>query len=379
MAKIKPVAVNLATKANVTIATMCDELPKAWHYFVKGYGGPRKYQKMEEEMLDKALKEERDQLTDINYYISPKGNRWMTYTQVEYFPKAKYALAFHYSFIYYETIGSCGAFFPTYSKRQREAGKVKKNGKPDGIIVYTSHFFYQMSQRTGIEYRSKELIRKFISERCERAMTTSADWSAIQKFNGGHGFGKVMCTEPSHIEIRTYIDDASLSASKRKQCEPVDNLHQLIKDGMCISDVAIHTMLNQNLTPEEDEEEWEKTFAAVKKLGMERETAVLSKLWLVFVRLLEVRFNKQADDMICAAVTYTIANLEKAADFAHKWEPYVDDDVPEDKIMEMYGEMIDVLHAGVKKLGLKHITREYIDKHLIGILYDLKKSKPETA
>ena len=88
MAKELAVRVNLRTQAKDIVATMRDEMPKAYYYFRKNFGGKQKALKHEDQMLDKALEYEEDQFTDIDYWISKVGNRWMTYTQAEYFPKA---------------------------------------------------------------------------------------------------------------------------------------------------------------------------------------------------------------------------------------------------------------------------------------------------
>ena len=135
MPKEQAVRVNLSTKAKDILATMHEEKPKAYYYFRKKYGGKQKYLKLENQMLDKALEEKNDQFTDIDYWISKVGNRWMTYTQAEYFPRAMYANAFHYAFIYYETMASCGAFFPLYDPRKTKKGKVSEKAKIAGVIV----------------------------------------------------------------------------------------------------------------------------------------------------------------------------------------------------------------------------------------------------
>lgn len=86
MAKKKPVRVNLSTPTADIIATMREEMTKAQYFFRKQFGGKQRYLKAEDELLDKALAEERDQLTDMSYYISPAGNRWICYTHVVYYP-----------------------------------------------------------------------------------------------------------------------------------------------------------------------------------------------------------------------------------------------------------------------------------------------------
>ena len=66
MAKEQAVRVNLSTQVNDIIATMREEIPKAYYYFRKNFGGKQKAMKHEDQMLDKALDDEEDQFTDID-------------------------------------------------------------------------------------------------------------------------------------------------------------------------------------------------------------------------------------------------------------------------------------------------------------------------
>lgn len=356
MAKQKAVAVNLSTKVEDIIATMREEMPKAEYFYRKKYGGRRKYQKLEEHLLDMALDEEKDQFTDIDYYISPVGNRWITYTQAKYYPKAKYAQAFVYSFIYYETYGSCGAFFPTYTDSQLNNGKTTAKSVIDSVATYTSHFFYQMSERTGIEYRSKELIRKFLSERLERAMSVSEDGEVIVKFKGGHGFGKEISKNPQSVEIRTYLTDEQLNNKQKRKCEFVDILHELHKDGTCIKDIALNTELNMDFTSKETLDDISKRFEAIRKLGLEKE-AYLSitlqvRLWDVFTKLLGVDIPNKT----FVVMKYTLADCAKS--FIRKWAPKYD--IYIESIPEFRDDAIDVMYDCARKLKIGGISREMI-------------------
>lgn len=374
MAKLKPVKVNLSTKSADVLATIREEQPKAWYYFRKKYGSKLKYEKAEDQMLDKALEEKCDQFTDIDYWISPVGNRWMTYVQVQYFPKAHYALAFHYSFIYYETFSSCGAFFPMYSPKQTKDGKVKKKGVPDSVIRYTDHFFYQMSERTKIEYRSKELIRKFISERCEHALTTDEDGEVVLKFKGGHGFGKEIAKRPQFIDCRTFLRDEELNNKQKRMCEPVDMLYELTKDGMFIKDVALNTAFYQDYTEEEAAKEGMKKLTAIKKLGMEKHMVMMAAIHMSFVRILEDILHIKLDMKQQAVISHVVGECGK--DLVAKWVGQ-DASSPE-KDKEFQDDLLEVMVKCAKKLKLHFVNRESITKRMNEIREEAKQENKES-
>ena len=368
MQKEQAVRVNLSTQAKDILATMHEEKQKAYYYFRKKYGGKQKYLKLEDQMLDKALEEKNDQFTDIDYWISKVGNRWMTYTQAEYFPRAMYANAFHYAFIYYETMASCGAFFPLYDPRKTKKGKVSENAKIAGVILYTDHFFYQMSERTKIEYRSKELIKEFVSQRLENAMTIDDETGeVIVKFKGGHGFGKRYAKNPQYIAIRTFLRDEELNAKQRKACEPVDTMYELVKDGMYMNDVALSTAILQDYESEEVKRESLKRLEAMKKLGMEKPMLLTMSLAAAYIRVLEdinhIKTNNQQQALITHYVT------ECSTDFIKKWAET--DAIGRDN--EFKQDMIDVFCKVAKKMKLKHVCRETITECIDKIIADNKK------
>lgn len=374
MSKTKAVKVNLSTKAADVLATIREEQPKAWYFFRKKYGSRMKYDDAEDQMLDKALEEKCDQFTDIDYYISPVGNRWMTYVQVQYFPKAHYAMAFHYTFIYYETYASCGAFFPMYSNKQTKSGAVKKNGVPDSIIRYTDHFFYQMSERTGIEYRSKELIRKFISERCEHALTADENGEVVLKFKGGHGFGKEIAKRPQFIDVRTYLGDEQLNNHQKRMCEPVDQLYELTRDGMFIKEVAIHTAFHQDYTPEQAAEEGLKRLKAIQKLGMEKPISILMSMHLTFIRLIEKLLHYEVDMKQSAVISHIIA--EQGVDVMKKWADHDPETLAFDN-KEFRSDLLDVMVKTARQMKLKYMNRERIDQCLDEIHQDAMRVNEE--
>jgi hypothetical protein len=374
MPKEQAVRVNLSTQAKDILATMHEEMPKAFYYFRKKYGGKQKYLKLEDQMLDKALEEKNDQFTDIDFWISKVGNRWMTYTQAEYFPKAIYANAFHYSFIYYETMASCGAFFPLYSPKQLKKGKVTDKTKVTGVILYTDHFFYQMSERTKIEYRSKELIKEFVSQRLEHAMIIDDETNeVIVKFKGGHGFGKRYTQNPQYIAIRTFLRDEELNAKQRRACEPVDTMYELVKDGMYMDDVALNTLVLQDYTSEEVAKEGIKKLEALKKLGMEKPMLLMMNLHLIYVRLLEDILNIEINMQQSAVIANLVS--KRCVDFVKKWEPAVQNtDAYANRDQELRSDIVDICCKVAKDMKLKRVNRDTINERIDRIFVECMKA-----
>jgi len=376
MAKIKPVRVNLSTQAREILATMREEMPAAYYQFRKNFGGKRKYFQHEDQMLDKALEEKNDQFTDIDYWISRVGNRWMTYTQAEYYPKAQYANAFHFAFIYYETMASCGAFFPMYDPKKTKKGKVVKEAQPDGVILYTDHFFYQMSERTKIEYRSKELIKKFVSTRLENAMTIADDGEVIVKFKGGHGFGKLYSENPKYIAIRTFLKDKELNGKQRKACEPVDAMYELTRDGMYMEDVALHTVVHNLDTPEKAAAEGLKKMEAMKKLGMEKPMMLMMGIHGGFIRLLDDILHRETSMKEGAAIIY----IENQCGIDELVKKYVDCDWSKKEDGNSF--MVDTINfycKVAKRMKLKCVNRDTIMERIAEIMMSSKEKVEKYA
>ena len=368
MARKKPVRVNLSTPTADIIATMREEMPKAQYFFRKLFGGKQKYLKAEDALLDKALAEERDQLTDMSYYISPAGNRWICYTHVVYYPRAKFANTVRYSFIYYETMASCGAFFPSYSPRQRKDGLVKPKGQPDEVLIFTDHFFYQMSERTGKEYRSKDLIREFVTTRMENAMTADEDGEIIAKFTGGHGFGKELEREPRRLEVRTYLTDKQLNNKQRRKCETVDALYELMKDGMFIKPVALNTALQQDFTDKEAVEDGLRRLKAIKKLGMEQPMTILYGIHLGYIRILEDILHTEIDTNQSVVISQIVS--ANAAEIVKKWAGA--DFTSDETNADFDRDLIDCYCRCAREMKLKSVNRDTIKAAVKDISADAK-------
>ena len=374
MAKIKALKVNHSTKVEDILATMREEMPAEYYHFRKQFGGRQKYLKHEDQMLDKALEEKKDQYTDVFSHISRAGNRWMVYTQVQYFHKAVYAQAFHFSFIYYETMASCGAFFPMfspddYNKNTKKGGK--KDEKPTGVIIFTSHFFFQMSERTGKAYRSKELIKEFISTKCEHAMQADEEGDVVAKFSGGYGFGVQLSENPKVIEMRTYLKGSQLNGKQRRKVEKLNAYYELIKDGSFIQEIALRNALNQyNENSDERIKNHNNRMEAIKALGMEKRLSLFSLCLVTFVAIVKKLLATEVTSQQMILIGHCM-NLH-IEEFINKYE---DDDLTNVRIEEgqtIYHDIIDVMVATAKELKFYSITKEIIAKTFKEMLNEVK-------
>lgn len=377
MAKIKPVRVNLSTKADEIIATMREEIPSAMYHFRKPYGGRRKYMKFEGELLDKAIAEKESQMTDLNEYISQVGNRWMTYTMVDYYPKSQYANATHVSFIYYETYGSCGAFFPIF--RPPSVQDIKhKEGQSDGVIIFTSHFFYRLSERTRKAYRSRELIQEFIATKSTQAAQTDEDGKAAVKFKGGYGFGREKSKNPHVIEIRTYLTDGELSASQRKRVENLDAVAELIADGMYMRDVALSSAIHTYNTPEKAAEYGLRKLELLKKISMEKPMMLMAMIHLAYIRLLQDILDIEIDVPQSAVICHIETDCG-VDDLVLKYTDYDGRTATEEGNKQFMEDCIAFYCRCAKKMKLRTVNRESITKRIRQIMESSQEKADEYA
>jgi len=363
--------INLSTEPEDIAQTMTLELPVVNYFFHKEYGGNNKFEKYKDGLLDKALAEEKDQYSGFSEYISHKGNRWISYVHTEFFPKAKYALASPTSFIYYETYGSCGAFFPMFnpeSYRYNNSKKKQKKSKNNiiGSYIFTSHFFQRMSERTGKTFRSRELIREFVTTMQTQSWQIDEDGEIIIKFKGGYGFGVKRCDSPLTVEIRTFLADEQLSPSQRRKCEKVDAYADLVKDGMYLDDVALHTAYNTHLTPEEETRIVNEKLMLYRKLGDDR--LMLLAGWTNTIFMLMLRDLLHIDQSkLTAQGTATAVGMqtrEVCVEFAKKHLYYDGEKATDEERRQFRIDLADVMGQCAKCMKLRSINRENIDANI---------------
>ena len=185
------------------------------------FHGDKGYDKMQSELIDKAMKQHDDCRTDVFDYISPKGNRWMVFEHCRYHKDIHYARTMPIAFCYYETYGSVGAFLNGHPQYEGQ----------DGIhaILFTDHFFLRFCSRLKIEMRSRWMVQRFLEiipgimfqarDEKDQYGRTKVDC----RFPGSIGRGIIRKDGPL-IEVRTYLTDPELS---KKQLRETKTLREI--------------------------------------------------------------------------------------------------------------------------------------------------------
>ena len=393
---MKPVKINLSTQPRELLATMQEELPVAWYHYRKQIGSSLQYQKHEDRLLDQALAEQRSLVSDVSEYISKVGNRWMTYVHTEYFPQAMHAMATHVSFIYYETYASCGAFFPLYAPPSSSRNGRQKKQVPYGIVIYTDHFFLQMSNRTGKKYRSRELIREFITTRDAHAMQADDDGGLVVRFVGGYGFGKWWEQDGIRVcQVRTYLNEKGGDSLNRRQQRLVEKLNAyavLYEDGMYNPDVARGTIVSAAITRRPDvlanisdkidpeslrqirgnpttqadyQRTLEKRLKAIKTLGLDREMQFSMSLAMGYVGLMQKMLNMEFNEAQVAVVASYVSM--ECGDMVKKYARRDMSQATDAEQQEFNDDFISMSARIARRMKLRSMTEERIRETVVAL------------
>ena len=403
MSSIEPKKINLSTQPKELLEAMHAEVPVAWYHYRKTIGSALQYRKHENRLTDQAIAERRSLVSDTVEWISKVGNRWITYVHTEYFPHAMSAIATHVSFIYYETYASCGAFFPMYPPPS--SGKDgKKKQQPNGIIIYTDHFFLQMSNRTGKKYRSKELIREFITTRDSHAMQMDDDGELVVRFVGGYGFGKWWEGDGIRVcQVRTYLNEKGRDSLNRRQQQLVEKLNAyavLFEGGMYNPDVARDTAVSQSLLLNPDvltsigdkidpetlqqitsnpttQAEYHQTFCkrmeAVKTLGLEREMQFSMMLAMSFAGTMEKMLNLKLDEPQMAIIASYVSM--ECQDMVRKYARRDFSEATDAEQQEFEADFVKMAARVARRMKLRSMTEERI-RQFVGDLMKDSVAKP---
>ena len=393
---MKPVKINLSTQPRELLATMCEELPVAWYHYRKLIGSTLQYQKHEDQVLDQALTEQRSLVSDIGEYISKVGNRWMTYVHTEYFPQAMHAIVTHASFVYYETYASCGAFFPLYTPPSPSRKGKQKKQVPTGIVIYTDHFFLQMSNRTGKKYRSKELIREFVTTRDCHAMQTDDDGGLVVRFVGGYGFGKWWEQDGIRVcQVRTYLNERGGDSLNRRQQRLVEKLNAyavLYEDGMYDPDVALSSavtaaitrspdvlanisdkidpetlrQISDNATTQADyQRTLEKRLKAIKTLGLDREMRFSMSLTIGYAGLMQKMLGMELNEPQVAVVASYVSM--ECGDMVEKYAHRDMSQATDAEQQEFTDDLARMSARIARRMHLRSMTEERIRETLAAL------------
>lgn len=196
--------INLSTTNEDLLREINSEIPKVEYWLKKQMGGEVQFMQCSNYLYRKAKSTKQIEYSDSIEYISAKGNRWFCGLSVG--SPSGNILPFVQTnmFVYYETIGSIGAFVPS---RRLGTGK-------DSCVIFTSHFFYQFCERAKIPYRSRNMIMAFnrvLPIMNFKTVDDRGKKEVLCRLPGGIGFGMPRNKDLSVIEIRTYLTDEELN------------------------------------------------------------------------------------------------------------------------------------------------------------------------
>lgn len=206
--------INLSTPNDILFRELMADKEKSNYWLVKKNGGQKSYDKMRNKLLLEAKRKKCTQISEVVEYRSAKGNRWMTYECARYFPGADSSHTVPCAFCFYETLGSVGAFVPVKVGMDNSA-------EQDAVVIFNSHFFYQMCERLGLGFRSPEMARAFLEFIPSILMKTYYDEEEkvrklVVRLPGSIGWGiQREGTEPVY-EVRTFLKDTQLNGKQKR-------------------------------------------------------------------------------------------------------------------------------------------------------------------
>ena len=148
--------INLNTPSDELWNTLSDEHEKAKYWMIKQFGGEKRYEAMRDKLLRRCAYGQHSMASDVVYYTSRSGNRWICFENAIYYPDTFASNSMPTCFCYYETASSLGLFMPGFDA----------DSEMNSVMIFTPHFFQRYAERMGIEGDKKELLLKFATSSC---------------------------------------------------------------------------------------------------------------------------------------------------------------------------------------------------------------------
>lgn len=122
---------------------------------------PRHTARTHMSLMSKTIVDRSFNTTEPVEYNAPSGNKWLSFFITNYSEEEKRYVTAQVALCYIETVGSMGVVFPfDISSEMTEYHFGLEN--PRNIFRFNSHFFFQMSERMGVNMKSKEMLDKFL-------------------------------------------------------------------------------------------------------------------------------------------------------------------------------------------------------------------------
>lgn len=204
--------INLSTPTDIMLRELMADKAKSLYWLKKKFGGEKAYEKMRDNLLLEAKRKKCNQISEVIEYRSANGNRWMTYECARYYKEADTSYTEPHAFCFYETLGSVGAFVPVKIGLSQEKGE-------DAIVIFNSHFFYQMCERLGIGYRTPQMVRafhEFIPSLLIELYKDEGRVKLMARLPGSIGWGFKMDGEANVFEVRTFLKDTQLNGKQQR-------------------------------------------------------------------------------------------------------------------------------------------------------------------
>ena len=202
------------------LSEMRDEHSRAIYWMKKHFGGDKKYEKMRDSLLEKAVEKRESQASEPVEYKSKRGNRWIAFEYAIYYPSAHTSHTMPYAFCYYETFGSVGAFIPGFIPDSNNPNRI------ESCFIYTDHFFLRFCDRLGIQMRSSVMIKSFIQCVPQQMVTITDEYgeNGLRKMYvripGSVGRGFCRRDNERVYEIRTYLTDKQMNNKQLRETKP---------------------------------------------------------------------------------------------------------------------------------------------------------------
>ena len=217
--------INLYTPSDEMWTTLSEEYEKAKYWMIKQFGGEKRYEAMRDKLLRRCAYGRHSMASDVVYYTSRSGNRWICFENAIYYPDTFASNSMPTCFCYYETASSLGLFMPGFDA----------DSEMNSVMIFTPHFFQRYAERMGIEGDKKELLLKFATSSCSYTISPlDTDENGLEKIVvrmssdcTGHGIRR--SGDRNVYEIRTILTDAQLSKAQTARTEHARNLGDMMK------------------------------------------------------------------------------------------------------------------------------------------------------
>lgn len=217
--------INLNTPSGELWNTLSEEHEKAKYWMIKQFGGEKRYEAMRDKLLSRCVYKQCSLASDVVYYTSRSGNRWICFENVTFYPDTLASNSMPTCFCFYETASSLGIFMPGFDAQS----------EMNCVLIITPHFFQRYAERMGIEGDKMQLLLKFVTSSCSYTISPlDTDDNGLEKIvvrtsNDWTGHGIRRSGDKNVYEVRTILTDAQLSKAQTAQTERVRNLREVME------------------------------------------------------------------------------------------------------------------------------------------------------